>query len=168
MVRSGRARQEQNFATHIGTIASTTRASVSGLSLPFPLSFSSPPSLFFLCRSPSKLLARALLFIRRPLSLSFSISLFIYSPPSFSSLSAVPPVLPHLRTFPSTSPSADRFLSSSFSLAPSLSFSLFQVTRPIRLFRPPSIIRSVSFVFSPLLSDGVFHFFSMRLVEQLH
>lgn len=83
MVRSGRARQEQNFATHIGTIASTTRASVSGLSLSFSLFlflFLSPlPPLFSfsVAHLLNCSLARSSSFVVPFLSLSLSPSLYI-------------------------------------------------------------------------------------------
>lgn len=102
MVRSGRARQEQNFATHIGTIASTTRASVSGLSLSlFLFLFLSPlPPLFSfsVAHLLNCLLARSSLHSSSPFSLFLYLPLYIF--PTFFFLSirdtSCPPSPSHL------------------------------------------------------------------------
>lgn len=172
MVRSGRARQEQNFATHIGTIASTTRASVSGLSLSLS-SFSS----FFLLSPPlfsfsvahllNCLLARSSSFVVPFLSLSLSPSLYIphllfplYPRYLLSSLTFAPFHRRHPLWIVSFLP---RSLSLHLSLSPysrSPAPSAFSVRR--RLFGP---FPSYSLLSSPMVS---FTFFSTRLVEQLH
>lgn len=164
MVRSGRARQEQNFATHIGTIASTTRASVFGLSLSFSLFlflFLSPLLPLFSFSVAHLLncsLARSSSFVVPFLSLSLSPSLYIphllfplYPRYLLSSLTFAPFHRRHPLWIVSSLP---RSLSLHLSLSPysrSPAPSAFSVRR--RLFGP---FPSYSLLSSPMVSFTFF------------